>query len=211
MRRLIVLLGVAVALLFGLLVLMYSHQPREYEVNYTIAVSFYSAEGSQSWDLGWMVVGVGRENYTMGVFKYPGAELLVFEATEGGRNYTAVCAMGRCFRDTPQRDLDVLNFKVTDIKATGKCRYMGYEGEVYRVEGVFDLLAEVARARGVEFNVTGAGEVCIAGDLLLWARERYVFNVGGRQAVFVVVINASKIGPYNEERYREILQKAKAS
>lgn len=53
--------------------------------------------------------------------------------------------------------------------------------------------------------------MCIAGDLLLWARERYVFNVGGRQAVFVVVINASKIGPYNEERYREILQKAKAS
>ncbi|MGK0549027.1 MAG: hypothetical protein ABWU84_05250 [Pyrobaculum sp.] len=159
-----------------------------------------------------MVVGLGRENYTMAVIRHSGVEIEVFDATEGGKEYSSICALGRCVKDPSVRgEVDLRNIKVKDVGVVGRCRHLGYEGEIYRGEGVFDLgmLSEVAKSQGVELNATVSGELCVAGDLVLWAREVYMFSADGKKMSLEVVINASKIGAYSVERYREILQKAK--
>lgn len=212
MAKLYLLLGVAVALLVGLLALFSSLSPREFEVNYTLSVIFRSPEGVEKFDLGWMVVGLGRENYTMAVIRHSGVEIEVFDATEGGKEYSSICALGRCVKDPSVRgEVDLRNIKVKDVGVVGRCRHLGYEGEIYRGEGVFDLgmLSEVAKSQVVELNATVSGELCVAGDLVLWAREVYMFSADGKKMSLEVVINASKIGAYSVERYREILQKAK--
>ncbi|MCX8137394.1 hypothetical protein [Pyrobaculum aerophilum] len=212
MFKRILLVGVAVAVLLVLLAL-FSQGPGHYEANYTLTLVFTSPGGSQRMDLGWILLGTGSENYTMAVIRFSGAEIQVFYATEKDKEYAAVCIAGYCARDAPlQREMD-LRFKVRKMDVVGKCRHLGYEGEIVRLEGEYDLglLSAIAKSQGVTLNATGEGEACFVGNLLLWAREKYIFTVNEEKASIEFMINATRVGSYSAERYREVLNKAKSS
>jgi hypothetical protein len=209
------ILGVAaVALVLALLVvLQQSMSPQPYEVNYSISYIFTTPSGRQALDLGWMVVGVGPQNYSVAVLRFGGVEIQLYDATEGGKSYEAICAMGRCIAN-PSRSVELpVDLKSVAVSTAGVCRHLGREGALMKASGVpeLGLLAEVAKAHGVSLNATADAEVCESKGVVLWLRTGYTFRVGGRDVKIEIVINATRLGPYNATRHREALQKAKSA
>ncbi|MGC9050719.1 hypothetical protein [Pyrobaculum sp.] len=204
----------AAALVLVLLVALQQYlSPQPYEVNYSISYIFTTPSGRQALDLGWMVVGVGPQNYSVAVLRFGGVEIQLYDATEGGKSYEAICAMGRCIAN-PSRSVELpVDFKSVAVSTAGVCRHLGREGALMKASGVpeLGLLAEVAKAHGVSLNATADAEVCESKGVVLWLRAGYTFRVGGRDVKIEIVMNATRLGPYNATRHREALQKAKSA
>lgn len=182
-------------------------------MNYGVAYVFTAPSVRLVVDLGWVVVGVGPQNYSVAVLRVGGVEMQLYEAAEGGKSYGAICAMGRCIEDTRRSMKLPAGFKSVEASAAGVCRHLGREGALVKASGVPELgiLADVAKAHGVSLNATADVEVCESQGVVLWLRAGYTFQLGGQAMKVGTVVNATKLGPYNATRYREALQKAKSA
>jgi len=212
MRRLFLILAVAaVALLVMLVLLAQVAGSRYYEANYTWVYIFESPEGRQVFEVGWLLVGVGLENYTVAAIRAPGATLFIYGATEGGLSRSVICADGVC-RPFPL-GYDVVPASGGEAVAAGGCEHMGRRGALYRFEGVPDELAQllslISAVGGVSARGSASAEECLSGDILLWLRSRVDLEVAGRRISMALWLNATRVGPYNATRYQEVLNRVK--
>ncbi len=214
MSRLLLMLAVAaVALLVVLVLLAQVAGSRYYEANYTLVYVFESPEGRQVFEVGWLLVGVGPENYTVAAMRVPGATLFIYGVTEGGLSRSIICVGGVC-RQFLLGD-DVVPAGGGEAVVAGSCEHMGRRGVLYRFKGVPEelsqLLSLISTAGGISAGGSASAEVCLSGDILLWLRSGVDLEIAGRRISISAWLNATKVSPYNATRYQEVLNRVKNS
>ena len=198
---------------------------RNYEVNYTVTVTVYVGDISLRMS-GWSVVGVGPEgNYSFGEFVMnlppQGPVKITFKsATEGNLTYVVSCAAGQCQAETAAADSAVL-YLLRGVNVTraekGRCTHLGYAGTLYEERGY--LGPEVFAQLLGDLQGSGAGtyaaNVCEFAGVQLTVGGTVFLNVTVHGQALTIKVNiesaAAKVGPFDGERYRQLLQEAKSA
>ncbi|MFN3804843.1 MAG: hypothetical protein ACK4SY_07285 [Pyrobaculum sp.] len=182
-------------------------QTNWYEVYYTIDVKSPTYHG----ELGWAVVGVGpRGNYTIINLKAEHTQVVVYSVIEGKNVYTTACINTICTKTTIK--IDLIPFGAREV---GTCRHLGREGKLYSVTELPDIF-NIIKLPDISSNIIREASItalmCIHGDMLLWYTvDMNLLTIGKKVTSMKFSMNATRIGPYNETRYKEILTKAKQS
>jgi hypothetical protein len=166
--------------------------PRNYEVEYAVAAVYETATGRRVVEGARWVMGVGEENYTEFRQLTAMSEYTLYAATERNRVYTAICVPdGGCGPSLPF-DLKLSPFIKLPPGGTeaGPCEHLGWRGVVYRYKGVAVSLPHAA-------FMSRHLDVCIRRGVLLWMRVQGPDDT--------LRINATYLRPYDESRYRRIL------
>jgi hypothetical protein len=198
---------------------------RNYEVNYTVTVTVYVGDISVRMS-GWSVVGVGPEgNYSFGEFvtNLPpqGPVKITFKsATEGNLTYVVSCAAGQCQAETVAADSAML-YLLRGVNVTraekGRCTHLGYAGTLYEERGY--LGPEVFAQLLGDLQGSGAGtyvaNVCEFAGVQLTVGGTVFLNVTAYGQALTIRVNiesaATKVGPFDGGRYRQLLQEAKSA
>jgi len=198
---------------------------RNYEVNYTVTVTVYVGDISLRMS-GWSVVGVGPAgNYSFGEFVMnlppQGPVRVTFKsATEGNLTYVVSCAAGQCQAETVAADSAML-YLLRGVNVTraekGRCTHLGYDGTLYEERGY--LGPEVFAQLLGNLQGSGAGtyvaKVCEFAGVQLTVGGTVFLNVTvhGQALTIRVKIEsvAAKVGPFDDGRYRQLLQEAKSA
>jgi len=208
----LILAAAAVALLVVLVLLARVAGSRYYEANYTLVFVFESSEGRQVFEVGWLLVGVGPENYTVAVMRASGVALSIYEATEGGGSRRSVICVGGVCRPFPL-DGGVIPAAYGEAVAVGSCEHIGRRGALYRYEGVPEELARwlslISAVGGTSARGSASAEACLSGGVVLWLRGGVDLEVAGRRISMALWLNATRVGPYNATRYQEVLNRVK--
>ena len=170
--------------------------PRKYEVEYAVVATYGAATGRRVVEVARWVMGVGEENYTE--FQRPTAmsEYTLYAVTERGRVYTAMCVPdGGCGPSSgPSLPLDLKLSPFIKLPPggteAGPCEHLGWRGVVYRYKGVAVSLPHAA-------SMSRDLDVCIWRGVVLWMRAQ-----GPDDTLW---INVTYLRPYDESRYRRIL------
>ena len=189
-----ILLLVAAALLLLWLVVGWRGgvDPRNYEVEYAVAAVYETATGRRVVEVARWVMGVGEENYTEFRRLTAMSEYTLYAATERGRIYTNLCHV---YTDLPRdfpgvaKPYPFIRLPPGGVEA-GACEHLGLRGVVYRYKGVAVSLPHAA-------SMSRDLDVCIWRGVVLWMRVQGPDNT--------LWINATYLRPYDESRYRQIL------
>ena len=198
---------------------------RDHEVNYTVAVTVHLGDVSLRMT-GWSVVGVGPVgNYSFGEFVMnlppQGPVKIAFKsATEGNLTYVVSCALGQCQAETVAADSAAL-YLLRGVNVTraekGRCMHLGYTGTLYEERGY--LSPEVFAQLLGDLQGSGAGayvgNVCEFAGVQLTAGGTVLMNVTVYGQALTIKVNiesvASRVGSFDPERYRQLLQEAKSA
>ena len=198
---------------------------RDHEVNYTVAVTVHLGDVSLRMT-GWNVVGVGPVgNYSFGEFVMnlppQGPVKITFKsATEGNLTYVVTCAVGQCQAEAAAANSAML-YLLHGVNATraerGRCTHLGYVGVLYEERGylgpeVFAQLLGDLRGSGTGTYVSN---VCEFAGVQLTVSGTVSMNVTVYGQALTIRVNiesvAAKVGPFDGERYRQLLQEAKSA
>jgi hypothetical protein len=198
---------------------------RNYEVNYTVTVTVFVGDISLRMS-GWSVVGVGPAgNYSFGEFVMnlppQGPVRLTFKsATEGNLTYVVSCAAGQCQAETVAADSAML-YLLRGVNVTraekGRCTHLGYDGTLYEERGY--LGPEVFAQLLGDLQGSGAGtyvaNVCEFAGVQLTVSGTVFLNVTVHGQALTIRVDiesiAAKVGPFDDGRYRQLLQEAKSA
>ncbi|ACB39230.1 hypothetical protein [Pyrobaculum neutrophilum] len=221
MRWWVIAGGVAAAAVVALFLLSSAGPPfdsHNYEVNYTIKLT-YTVLGQTTTVTGWLLVGEGpKGNYTAYVLRLPGAgDAVYYTAAEGGRVYSAVCFGNHCIKGSGGSNWQWVRWWQQAIatvgeRKTGTCSHLGYTGEYIETTGKMNLGSWVPGP--VETSGTYRAGVCtvrgVPLKLTVWGGVGT--QTGGQSAVYSVELDVSAVtvGPFNEAHYSEILTKVGA-
>jgi hypothetical protein len=175
---------------------------------------------------GWSVVGVGPEgNYSFGELvmnlPYVGPLRFTFKsATEGNLTYVVNCADGHCQAETVAAD-DTMLYLLRGVNMTqaekGHCTHLGYAGTLYEKRGY--LGPEVFAQLLGNLQGSGAGtyvaNVCEFAGVQLTVSGTVFLNVTAHGQTMTIRVDiesvATKVGPFDGGRYRQLLQEAKSA
>ncbi|ABL87197.1 conserved hypothetical protein [Pyrobaculum islandicum DSM 4184] len=198
---------------------------KNYEVNYTVVITVAVGDVSISMR-GWSVEGSGAlGNYSFGELYATvpphGPIKLVFKvATEGRVAYIVTCAGGQCqteVRPANYSTIYLLRGVETSRVEKGPCTYLGYGGVEVEERGRISQEAVAQILGNLAGNGTGVytTKICeVNGVPLKTAGTAYLnITVYGQRLALTVSIESAAVsaGPFNEDRYRQVLRETKAA
>jgi hypothetical protein len=198
---------------------------RNYEVNYTVTMTTYVGDISLRMS-GWSVVGVGPEgNYSFGEFVMnlppQGPVKITFKsATEGNLTYVVSCAMEQCQAETVAADSAML-YLLRGVNVTrtekGQCTHLGYAGTLYEERGYLgpEVFAQLLGGLQGSGAATYVANVCEFAGVPLTVVGTVFLNMTVYDQTVTIKVDiesiATKVGPFDGEKYRQLLQETKSA
>jgi hypothetical protein len=198
---------------------------RNYEANYTVTMTAYLGDISLRMS-GWNVVGVGPEgNYSFGEFvmnlpPHGPVKITSKSATEGNLTYVVSCAMEQCQAETVAAD-SAMWYLLRGVNVTrtekGRCTHLGYAGTLYEERGYLGPEVFAQSLGGLQGSgaATYVANVCEFAGVPLTVVGTVFLNMTmyGQTVTVRVDIEsiATKVGPFDGGRYRQLLQEAKSA